>query len=254
MIAKLTPSRYRDFDICPQRYRLLYATGARAVTVHSPALAFGNSLHAALEELHRPGHTVPQEMSDQDLIQRHWVDKGYSDAKQATEYFNLATWAIHRYREQAKVGGRVLATEQHLSRIVVSEGARFELAGRADRLDLLPDGALRVLDYKTGQDGQVPTAAELQEDPATFIYYLLARLAYPEHPRVVVSQLNVLSLEQVTIDYPDIARLQNKTHLLSVVRAIEAEQWELRMGAHCGWCPVRVRCPAFGQEADISML
>ncbi len=76
-------------------------------------------------------------------------------------------------------------------------------------------------------------------DVVTIDNYLLTRIAYPKYPRVTVSQLNLISLNKVTVEYTDTQRAANKDALLNIVRAIEAENFETRLGAHCAWCAMR---------------
>jgi RecB family exonuclease len=113
----------------------------------------------------------------------------------------------------------------------------------------LPDGTLEILDYNAHVSGLVITPEALAEDLGMFAYYILARLRYPQYPRVRVAQLNLFRLQRAAIEYDDRQREHNKTILLAAVDDIAAERWAPHPGAWCDWCPVRERCPAFQFDA-----
>lgn len=245
-MLKLTPSRIREYQACPLQYRLKYVDGfTTTIPATSPALFFGNSLHAALEVLHRYGSTRVFAEDIPALLRKHWKGEGYASLQQEAEQFALGVASLEKYVAAfGTVSGAILGLEIFLSRTVTQGELRFELVCRADRVELLPDGRLEVLDYKTNADGQLPSADSLTNDIATFVYYLLARISYPQYPQVIVSQLNLLSLTKVCIEYTDAQRTENKAGLLKLVQDVEANHFEPRPGVYCRWCSVREHCPA----------
>ncbi len=255
-MLKLTPSRIREYKACQLQYRLKYVDGfAPAAPAASPALSFGNSLHAALEELHRYGSARVAAEDIPALLRKHWKGDGYGSPAQEAEQFALAVESLRKYlAEFGTVSGAILGLEIFLSRTIAQDELRFELVCRADRVELLPDGRLEVLDYKTNADGQLPLPESLAADIATFVYYLLARIHYPQYPHVVVSQLNLLNLAKVCVEYTDAQRAENKAGLLKLVQDIEAGRFEPRPGIHCRWCSVREHCPAVNIVAALESL
>ena len=250
MTNKITPSRLRDYLLCQRLYQARHLEGRQAQTASTPALAFGNSLHAALEALHRSEAPIPPALLPAALLRRHWRSEGYASPEQEAEQFAVGVEALARYSQtRLPLAGRVLSTELYLSRMIVQDGLRFELSGRIDRLTLLPDGTLEVLDYKTNHDGQVP--AELALDLPTFIYYVLARMAYPDYLPVVVAQLNLLSLQETRADYSADRRAMLKGDLLMVAAEMEFRHYPPHPGTHCAWCPVKDTCPAYGTENSL---
>jgi putative RecB family exonuclease len=150
--------------------------------------------------------------------------------------------------------GRIIGTELYLSRVIRLEDVRIRLGCKVDRLELHPDGVLEALDYKTNSNGQVPTPEFLAADLATFIYYVLVRICYPESTCVIVSQLNVLTLAKVEVDYDSTKLATHKKALVRLVRAIESGDFEPRPGGVCSWCRVRNHCPASGADVDLDSL
>ena len=174
MPIKLTPSRLRDYLACPLQYRLKHLDGFASATIaRSPALAFGSSLHAALQTLHQDGSAQIEAHEIPILLRQHWKSGGYTNPEQEEAQFQLGITTLRNYIDKfSEVPGVILGTELYLSRLIAHEGLRFELGCRADRLELHLDGTLEVLDYKTSANGEVPSEESLLNDTATFIYYL----------------------------------------------------------------------------------
>lgn len=251
-MIKLTPSRVRECQACPLQFKLKYldALGPKDIE-QSPAFSFGCSIHAALDVYHRPEHLQKQE-TPEDLLRRSWKSAGYADAQQEAQYFSKGVGALAGYlRTMGTPSGKILGTETFFSRVVNLDGHRFELGCKADRVELLPDGALEILDYKTNGNGEILSADALATDLPTFIYYALARLSYPKYPRTVVSQLNVLTLSKTVVDYTADQVIENKQALANLVAEIEAGQFEPRPNGHCAWCCVRSYCPFYGPEVAL---
>jgi len=249
----LTPSKLRDYLICPLAYKL--KIGARCnAQGESPSLAFGNSLHRALEEVYKPSSAIQPTQADA-VLRRCWEANGYADEREAATYFERGARALRRYIEtNINEVGETLGTELYLSRFVQINGTPVRLGCKIDRLKHLPNGVLEALDYKTTLSGRVPTEEWFAADLPTFIYYTLVRFAYPDCPQVVVSQLNLLTLAKVTVAYQEEDIEANKQALRRVVSEMAAGNFEPRPSADCAWCSVKEQFPLLGGEADLNDL
>jgi len=253
-MLELTPSKIKDFLTCPKQFKLknVDKRGSRGA---SPALSFGISVHGALEEMYDPARAKRDSVDLKQVLLRHWVPDGYSDKREAESYFGQGLEVLKKYSDVMKQPeGHVLATEIFLSRILRLGGAQVRFGCKVDLMLLRQDGALELLDYKTNASGKVPTEEWLSTDIPTFVYYLLARVSYPEHRHIVVSQINVLTLAKVEVDYDDLSLKANKQALIDLVQEIESNPFKPRPNSICAWCPVRDYCPAFGPEANINDL
>jgi len=250
-ILSLTPSKVRDYQTCPQQYRLKTIT-RHLVCETSPALSFGNSIHSALEEIHTHFLPTGQKADCKQLLRKHWRPGDYADERESNLYFTRGLEALRRYTEAVeRAKGQTIGTEVYLSRVVRLNSVRVRLGCKVDRIELRPDDSLEALDYKTNAGGQVPTPESLADDLATFIYYVLVRISYPEPARVIVSQLNVLTLAKVEVLYDETRLAAHKQSLIKLVKAIESGAFEPRPGSPCSWCRVRDHCPASGADADL---
>jgi RecB family exonuclease len=253
---RLSARALTDFQRCPQQYGLVTQYARPPVPLEpTPALSAGNSLHAALKALYNPGATVlTADFYDEvvTVLRRHWVRAGFENEDQEAEWFASALDALLRLIfEFGAPAGQILGVEKHLWARISQDNLRFTLTGRLDRLELLPDGTLEILDYKAHVSGLVIAPEALAEDLGMFAYYILARLRYPQYSRVRVAQLNIFSRQRTTIEYDDRQREHNKAALLAAVADIVAGRWVPRPGAWCDWCPVRDHCPAFQLDADL---
>lgn len=252
-MISLTPTKLRDYLACPHLYQLRHVQ-RRGAAVSSPALAFGRSMHRALDLLHRPA-TMPNcgggdgTPDVKRLLRRCWED-AYPDRQSSEAYFSSACAALRRYLSVDTDAGETLGTEAFMARIFNSGDMRFRLGCKADRLILTPDGVLEVLDYKTCASGRVPTPEWLACDSPTFIYYVLARSCYPRYDRVRVTLLNVLSLARVSVEYTAEEVAANKRLIVGCLERIAAGEFDARRCEACAWCTMQELCPVFGAESS----
>ncbi len=125
----------------------------------------GSALHATLEKflaLH-PG-ALPADSVTQ-LLRIGTVELAEllkSPAERAfwwSRFERLAAWIVRQENDRRAAGTRMLAQEVD-GRLTIGHGAgAFDVTARADRLDLLADGTVEIIDYKTGR---VPQPKELE--------------------------------------------------------------------------------------------
>jgi putative RecB family exonuclease len=129
-------------------------------------------------------------------------------------------------------------------------GNGLTLRGIIDRLDETPDGALRVVDYKTSS-----AVTEGFEFKALFqlrIYALILWRARGVIPRML--QLVYLGTTSEMVRYePDEADLLATERTVEAVwAAIEEARrtgvFEPSPGRQCDWCSFKAHCPAWGGE------
>lgn len=254
-MQRLTPSRVRDYQACALKFKLTTLDGLGPKDIEQTApLCFGNSIHAALDTFHRPG--ARQRTADAEtLLRQHWKLGGYRDAGEEAQYFQRGVQALTQYLQAKGIPeGDILRTECFLRQQVKLDGRQVELSAKADRIELLPGDVLKILDYKTHASGEIPSAGMLACDLPTFLYYTLARLAYPQYKRVMVAQLNVLTLAETAVEYTPEEVTANKQALIELIDQIERGEFEARPNGHCAWCPVRSYCPFFGPEVNLDEL
>jgi ATP-dependent helicase/nuclease subunit B len=125
------------------------------------AADFGNLVHAALERFIKatmekwPEDPLPLLLEAGREALEAFADRPEAAAFWEPRFARLAAWFVDFEAARRKDGIKPCAVEgAGVLRITES----FRLTGRADRIDLLPDGHLSILDYKTGE---VPSGAEV---------------------------------------------------------------------------------------------
>lgn len=133
-----------------------------------------------------------------------------------------------------------------------AEIGRAVLSGKADRIELRPEGAY-VVDLKTGRS--VPTAAEAAENGQLAMYQLaVVEGAIPGVSIAAGAELAYLSTgkagairAQESIE-PEVVRARFDT----VVATMTAAWFAATINESCGSCALRRSCPAHAEGAQVT--
>jgi putative RecB family exonuclease len=259
----LSPSRAADFKTCPLLYR--FRTIDRLPERKSLAAVRGTLVHAVLERLYDlppAGRTVE---AAQELIEPAWAE--LRDEPGIAELFQIsqddgaesdanAPESVDAWLASAgKLVEKYFALEdptriqpegrEQLVEVTLPDG--LLLRGFVDRLDVAPNGALRVVDYKTGS-----MPREAFEAKALFQMKFYALVLWRTRG-VVAAQLKLIYLgDGDTLTYaPDEAELLRFERTLQAIwaaieRAVATGDFRPNKTRLCGWCDHQAVCPAFG--------
>ena len=254
--VSLSASAASMFETCPLRWFLEREVGARGAS--SAAQGFGTVVHA-----------LAQAVADGDLPADPEVLLGQLDAVWGRLGFE-APWQAERDREEAKAvlerflrwhadgsSRAVLATEVDFD-VVVGDA---RLRGAIDRLEQDADGALYVVDLKTGKSK--PNREELESHPQLGIYQLVAQQselvpgsgtavggAALVHLRQELRKTKLPAV-QVQPALPGLPPSWADALLERVVTGIRVEQFPARPGDHCGSCDLRSSCPSHDEGRQV---
>ena len=257
-VRALSPSRASDFMNCPLLYR--FRVVDKLPQAPSPAATRGTVVHTVLERLFDLPATERTLAAAAGLVDAAWQQTLADDPELAAlfteggagaDVADVADW----------IGGAedLLATYFELENPTRLEPAERELhvevplasglvlRGYVDRLDQAADGALRVVDYKTGR---APRDGFEQRALFQMLFYALALWRIRG---VIPRRLQLLYLgsgETVTLD-PDEADLLAMERTLealwtAIERAHETGDWRPNRSKLCDWCDHRALCPAWG--------
>lgn len=250
----LSPSRAADFKRCPLLYR--FRAIDRIPEVPSRAQLRGSVVHAALEALfalpaaeRRPGpagelvapawQRLLEEAPDlADVIGPGERDRFLTEARAlVARYFAL----------EDPTGFTPQACELRVE-TELDDGLR--LRGFVDRIDISPQGLVRVVDYKTGRaPRETGEAAALFQLKFYALMVLCTRGVVPARLRLLyLADGQVLDY---TPDGDELRRFEGTVRALwaAVRTATDARDFRPNPGPLCRWCDHRVRCPAFGGTA-----
>ncbi|WP_083323513.1 PD-(D/E)XK nuclease family protein [Kytococcus sp. HMSC28H12] len=261
--AALSPSRAGDFMQCPLLYR--FRVVDRLPEPPSAAAVRGTFVHAVLEDVfdlpahrRRPDDAVG-------LMEAAWK-RVVAERPEAVEVVGegaeatpeeMATWMaeaealVRRWftLEDPSVlepAERELYVEVPVER--EGEQGQLTLRGYVDRLDVAPaDGAVRVVDYKTGR-----APSELFQAKALFQMKFYALAIWRLRGRVpALLQLVYLKDGTILRHQPTEAELvATERKLLALYDAIERAaatgDWRPNRSRLCDWCSFQSICPAWG--------
>jgi putative RecB family exonuclease len=176
-LPRFSPTRIGLYLTCPKAYFFQYHQHLRWGGPRA-GYAFGGNLHRVLQHLHQQGG--PEQVSLEALrgqLHETWSAAGFASAAEAAVHLEHGQAILEAYHRAAIGTGDVtLWTE----RTVQHRYERFVLFGKIDRLDRRADGALEVVDYKSGR--LTVTEAEVRENLALMIYQLLVAREHPGVP------------------------------------------------------------------------
>jgi putative RecB family exonuclease len=256
----LSPSRAADFKTCPLLYR--FRTIDRLPERRSPAAVRGTLVHTVLERLYDLPARERTAEAARELVAPAWEElradpevaelfaEGGTDADAPAEQ-SLEAWLAS--------AGKLVETyftledpsriephgREELVEVTLPDG--LLLRGYVDRLDVAPNGAIRVVDYKTGS---VPR--EAFEAKALFQMKFYALVLWRTRG-VVASQLKLLYLGNGdALTYaPDEAELVRFERTLQAIwaaieRAVATGDFRPNRTRLCDWCDHQALCPSFG--------
>jgi putative RecB family exonuclease len=259
----LSPSRAADFKTCPLLYR--FRTIDRLPERKSLAAVRGTLVHAVLERLYDlppAGRTVE---AAQELIAPAWADlreepgvaelfetaqdEGAETDVNAPEsiqaWLTSAGKLVEKYFTLEDPTRIQPQGREELVEVTLPDG--LLLRGYVDRLDVAPNGALRVVDYKTGS-----MPREAFEAKALFQMKFYALVLWRTRG-VVAAQLKLLYLgDGDALTYaPDEAELVRFERTLlaiwaAIERAVSTGDFRPNKTKLCGWCDHQAFCPAWG--------
>ena len=253
VLGAISPSRAGDFVACPLRYR--FRTIDRLPEPPSPDAVRGTVVHKVLEELFDApaADRTPERAGD--LLVPAWA--ALTEAEPSlVEMFggegpDLAAWlascrtVLDRYFD-LEDPRRLEPAERELY-VEALLDSKLLLRGFVDRVDVAPDGRIRISDYKSGK---APT--EGFEAKAMFQLKFYALVIWRLRG-VVPSVLQLIYLGNGEIlryepDEDDLRATERKVEAIwrAIQLARETGDWRPSPSRLCDWCSFHQYCPTKG--------
>ncbi|MBZ5739881.1 RecB family exonuclease [Nocardioides mangrovi] len=253
VLGALSPSRAADFMSCPLLYR--FRTIDKLPEPFSPDAVRGTVVHKVLEDLFDlPALSRTPERAQQ-MLTPAWDDL-VAEAPELAEMLphdgpEIVAWlgscrdVLERYftledPQRLEPAERELYVETLLD-------SKLLLRGYVDRLDIAPDGAIRVVDYKTGR-----SPGEMFEGKALFQMKFYALVIWRTRG-VVPAMLQLVYLGDGEMlryvpDERDLLATERKVEAIwdAIRLAGESGDWRPNPGRLCSWCAHQAICPAWG--------
>jgi RecB family exonuclease len=145
----LSASSLNLYDGCPRQF--YYKQVVRIPETSSFEARLGTAIHAALEAFHKRHPEPKPEHADEliALFETELADVQFAAEKEKQQASERGRKLLRIYlNEENARGTRVEMVEKEFT---VSLGDDVTLTGKIDRVDRLPDGRVRVVDYKSGR-------------------------------------------------------------------------------------------------------
>lgn len=257
----VSPTKLRMYLACAAKYRLEYVDKlGRFYHRARPGYAFGHSLHRALDAFHQSGgaETVTADDLSASLDQM-WVGAGYQNADQESAYREEATRILHEYHAAAEAAQQAHAQAPDEvappPRLLFSEktlrldlSPEIVLTGRVDRVDEHHDGALEIVDYKSGREHV--SEDDVRDSLALSIYQILLKSQFPD--RRVFATLHALRTgASAGHELTDDERAELIPALRETAEEIRTRDWENVLpvvNEHCPYCDFLPHCEKFWRK------
>jgi putative RecB family exonuclease len=252
--ASLSPSRAADFLSCPLLYR--FRTIDRLPQQPTPDAVRGTLVHQVLEDIFDLPAAERTPATAHAALGPTWerlqdADPALGAAVAATvdlrEWLQAGHDALDRWFLLEDPTRLEPAEREVLLECVLEDG--LTLRGVVDRIDVAPDGSVRVTDYKSGRAPRVGFEAR-----ALFQLRFYALVLW--RTRGVVPRLLQLVYlgegegERVCYepDEQDLLATERKIRAIwaAVAASTETGEFQPSPGRICQWCSHQALCPAYG--------
>lgn len=249
----LSPSRAGDFQQCPLLFR--YRTVDRLPEPPSPAATLGTLVHAVLERLYdlpAAQRTVDAAHARLEPQWRAMIDQDPRLADLHADPAAESTWLaegrqrLATYFELENPQRLEPAAREEMVEVQLEDGPL--LRGIIDRIDIAPDGSIRIVDYKTGKTPD-PRWGERKERFQMRFYALVVERIRERRPAL----LQLLFLRdggrlEIRPTGDDITKVEHEIRELwaEITAAASAGRFRPRTSKLCGWCSFQEQCPEFG--------
>lgn len=252
----ISPTKLRTFLLCPAKYRLEYIDKIGRFYHRARAgYAFGHSLHRALDAFHNAGGA--ESVTAEELtasLEQVWITKGYTDTEQEAAYRDEGLRILKEYHAAAASAREqqpetapptTLWTEKTLRMDLSPDVA---LSGRIDRVDEHADGALEIVDYKSGRETVCPE--DVQNSLALSIYQILVKNKMPDR-RVFATLAALRTGARASWELPEAQRAEIAAACLDTGEEIRTKDWESVLPVvndHCPHCDFLPHCTRFWRK------
>ncbi len=252
VVGALSPSRANDFKSCALRYRLRMIDRLREPP--SREALRGTVVHKVLEDLFDlPAlERTPERAAA--LVAPVWAAVAesaevpiglFGDAEAEAAWLASCRAVLDRYFDLEDP--RRLEPAEREAYVETVLPSRLLLRGVVDRLDVAPDGAIRVIDYKTAR-----SSPPGMEGTALFQMRFYALVLWRSRGTLPAMLRLIYLGDGTTISYvPDESDLRATERQLealwsAIALAHETGEWLPRRSARCTWCSFQELCPEFG--------
>jgi len=245
-VTYLDYSRIQTFIDCPLHYKAKHLL--HIPTPPHAASSFGNSIHRTMKDFYQAVKNGDQ-ADILEIYTRNWIPEGYLGANQAQGYFDRGQRYLAQYVKDEFMPDRLpLCLEEPFT---ISLDQDLKIGGKMDRVDILSDGTLEIIDYKTSE--HVITHKEAQGSLQLGIYALAASsIPYPPFGRspdtIKLTLYFFENRSKVSVSFTPEELASFKQKLYAVKEDIENSDFRCSGSQFCQKCDYRMLCDLRSKE------
>ncbi|MFW7415006.1 RecB family exonuclease [Demequina sp. SO4-18] len=247
----ISPSRASDFRQCPLMFRLRVVD--RIPEPPSPAATLGTLVHTVLEHLYDLPAMDRTPSAAAAMVEPEWramLDKDpelaalHADATAERMWLDDARERVDRYFRLENPQRLEPAAREEYVELQLEDGP--SLRGVIDRVDVAPDGSIRIVDYKSGKAPR-PQYGQAAKFQMRFYALLVERL---RGRRPALLQLLYLRDGGTVVMHPTAQDLEQVEHEIrelwdDILHAARSGSFRPSPSKLCGWCSFQALCPEF---------
>ncbi len=233
----LSASAIENYETCPLKFKL--SRDWRIPEEPHAPMQYGAAMHLALRHYDDAIRFQRPVTSDEvvQVFRDEFAKATIRDDYQRELYQTQGSQQLQDFvTATATNPPEVIHTEQEFD----IEVSGTKIRGRIDRIDRLPDGTVRIIDYKTGK----PKSKKDAEKSLQLSIYAMAASQKWNYNASVLGLQNLADGSLAVTHCTDADIAKASAQVRKAAENIAAGKFEPKRGHHCIWCGFRSLCPA----------
>lgn len=234
---------------CPARWKAEYLDRGRGPS--GAAASIGTVCHTVMELWVADGHYKADYSRPKQLdVARALYDEAYWREFDSPERYDDGWDMVAKWLNRQDWTGRtVVSTELKESYPLVTPAGEIGFTYILDRLDVLDDGDIEIVDYKSLSAPMPPAQLKLKPQPR--LYALMAQLKYPNAERIWMT-FDMLRHDPIGIVFTKEDNRRTWTWLHQITETILNDtEWREILNEECRWCIRKHECTSLTKHVDV---
>jgi len=237
-------SQLETYLRCPLQYKYQYLLNIP--TPPQAATSFGTTIHQTLQQFYQVYQKNPA-VDHKKLLEiyyQKWIPLGYSSSIHERRMKKEGEAMLLKFYENFHTKDIKIIDLEKLFKLKIGPG--IIISGKIDRVDLLNNNKIEIIDYKTGK---IPQEKEIKNSLQLSIYALAAKEPLLYNKRLSQIKLTFYFLDEtkkISLE-PKIDQINKvKEKIKEVVKKIKEDTvFPPQVGVWCDFCPFKMICEAW---------